>query len=107
MTAGDGNKFLRVMKGAMLRNLPLMITCREFEDFLLDYLEGNLPAGQRRIFDLHIAICRECRDYLAAYKATMNLGKRAFEEPEAPPPGAVPEDLVDAVLAARRDRPEN
>lgn len=106
MTATYGSKFWRVMKGAMLRNMPLMITCQQFEDFLLDYLEGNLPAGQRRIFEFHIAICRECREYLAAYKESMKLGKRAFEDPEAPLPGAVPEDLIDAIMAARRDRPE-
>ncbi|WP_420346665.1 anti-sigma factor family protein [Pelagibius sp.] len=102
MTPGYGSRTLRFMKGLMLRNLPLMITCREFEEFLLDYLEGNLPRGQRRIFDLHLAICRECRDYLAAYKETMTLGKRAFDDPAAALPKDVPEDLITAVLEARR-----
>lgn len=95
-------RLTRWMRGVMLNHMPWMITCREFEDFLLDYLEGNLPRGQRRIFDLHLAICRECRDYLAAYKETMALGKRAFDDPEAALPENVPEDLVTAVLEARR-----
>ena len=106
MTDGYGSRIWRFMKGAMLRNLPLMITCRQFEDFLLDYHEGNLTAGQRRIFELHIAVCRECRDYLAAYRHTLELGKRAFEDPKAPLPGTVPEDLIEAVLAARQGRPD-
>ncbi len=103
MTAAYGNRIWRVMKGAMLRNLPLMITCGQFEAFLLDYLEGSLPPGQRRIFELHLAICRECRDYLAAYEETMKLEKQAFENPSAPLPETVPEDLITAVLEARRD----
>ena len=92
------------MKGAMLRNLPLMITCGQFESFLLDYLEGSLPTGQRRVFELHLAICRECRDYLAAYKETVKLEKQAFADPGAPLPESVPEDLITAVLEAQRDR---
>lgn len=106
MTAGTGNRLWRTLKGAMLRNLPLMITCRQFEDFLHDYQEGSLTARQRRVFELHVAICRECRDYLAAYKETIALGKRAFDDPDAPLPDTVPEDLIEAVLAARRGAPD-
>ncbi|WP_299622425.1 anti-sigma factor [Pelagibius sp.] len=94
------------MKGAMLRKLPLMITCREFEDFLLDYMEGSLPTRQRRIFEVHLAICRECREYLAAYRETIELGRQAFEDPAANPPEDVPEDLITAVLAARGGDPK-
>ena len=90
------------LKGMMLRHMPLMITCGEFEAFILGYLEDELPAGQRRVFALHLAVCRECRDYLAAYRRTVELGKAAFAEPAAPLPEDVPEDLVKAVLAARR-----
>ncbi|NIA70028.1 hypothetical protein HBA54_15595 [Pelagibius litoralis] len=106
MTPSYGSKAWRFMKGAMLRNLPLMITCRQFEDFLLDYVEGSLPAGQRRVFEFHIKICRECRDYLAAYREATKLGKQSFDDPAAPLPDDVPEDLITAVLEARRSTPE-
>lgn len=92
----------RWMKGLMLRHLPAMITCQEFEDFVLDYLDGQLPARQRSVFEFHLKICRECRDYLAAYRRTAEIGKAAFGEPTAPVPGDVPEDLVKAILDARR-----
>ena len=48
------------IRGQMFK-LPLMLTCRQVEDFLLDYVEGTLPRGQRLIFDLHLALCREGR----------------------------------------------
>ena len=91
----------RKMKGLMLRHGPMMITCAEFETFVMDYLSGDLPPGKKRVFDLHLKICRECREYLAAYKQTVALGKAAFEESADPLPGDVPEDLVTAILAAR------
>ncbi len=107
MTADYGRRLWRFTKGAMLRNLPLMITCRQFDDFMLDYIEGNLPARQRRVFELHLRVCRECRDYLAAYKETMTLGKRVFGDPESALPEDVPDDLITAVLEARRSRPDS
>ena len=93
---------MRWMKGMMLKHMPLMITCAEFESFILAYLEDELPARERAVFDLHLKICRECRDYLAAYRRTVEVGKKTFEEPAAPVPDAVPEDLIKAVLAARQ-----
>lgn len=89
------------MKGMMLRHMPMMISCREFENFILAYLEGELPARQLRTFELHIRICRECRDYLAAYRLSTELARRAFEDPDQPLPEDVPDDLVKAILAAK------
>ena len=93
---------MRLMRGLMLNHMPWMINCRQFEDFILAYLEGELTDKQRFVFELHLKVCRECRDYLAAYRRTVEVFRRAFEEPEAPVPDEVPEDLVKAVLAARR-----
>ena len=94
MTDGRRPGFLRWMKGMMLSHMPLMITCAAFEDFILDYLEDDLPDRQKRVFELHLKLCRECRDYLAAYRQATALGKAAFAEPSAPVPDEVPEDLV-------------
>lgn len=96
------SRLLRWMRGMMLRHVPGMITCKEFEDFILAYLEGDLPRRQRSVFELHLKVCRECRDYLAAYRRTLELSKRAFEAEADALPEDVPEDLVKAVLDARR-----
>ena len=92
---------MKWLQGMMLNHMPLMITCREFEDFILAYLEGELPDRQRFVFDLHLKVCRECRDYLAAYRRTIEVAKRAFDDEDAQVPDDVPEDLIKAVLAAR------
>ena len=93
---------MRLMRGLMLNHMPWMINCRQFEDFILAYLEGELTDKQRFVFELHLKVCRECRDYLAAYRRTVEVSRRAFDAPDAPVPEEVPEDLVKAVLAARR-----
>ncbi|MEM8744684.1 MAG: zf-HC2 domain-containing protein, partial [Pseudomonadota bacterium] len=81
--------------------LPLMITCEAFEDFILAYLEDDLPKRQRMMFELHLKMCRECREYLDAYRASMELAKDSLRHGDELLPSEVPEDLVKAVLEAR------
>ena len=78
------------------------MTCREFTAFIADYLAGEIPEDVRRTFVEHLEICENCRRYLSAYKETVAVGRRAFDDDSAPLPGEVPEDLIRAVLAARR-----
>ena len=98
---GSLQRPMKWMRSMMLSHMPLMITCRQFEDFILAYLDGELPDKQKFIFELHLKICSDCRDYLAAYQRTIEISKRAFEKPDNPVPDDVPEDLVAAILAAR------
>jgi len=84
--------------------LPMMITCVEFEDFILAYLDDELSKGQKRVFEFHLAICTECRDYLAAYRAAMTVTRDALDAETAETLANVPEDLVSAVLAAQTPR---
>ena len=90
----------RRIKAFMFR-FPMMITCREFEEFLINYLEGELGPDERRKFELHLKICRECREYLTAYKASMEAVRQGLSEETAPVPDEVPEDLIAAVIASR------
>jgi len=93
---------MRKIKGAMLKWLPGMLTCMEFEEFLIGYMEGDISPAQRRVFEVHIKICRECREYMAAYKRTIEITGRAYQDGSAPVPQDVPEDLVQAISDARR-----
>jgi anti-sigma factor RsiW len=79
------------------------MTCREFADFMSDYLSGDLMPGVRSRFDHHLTICVNCRRYLKSYEESIKLGRRAFEDLDAALPDEVPEDLVLGILQARRD----
>lgn len=78
------------------------MTCREFAEFISDYLTGELPLEVRARFDDHLARCANCGRYLRSYEESVTLGKHAFDDPGAELPADVPEDLVRAILAARR-----
>lgn len=78
------------------------VTCREFADFMMDYLSGELPSAIRTRFDDHLQVCENCQRYLKGYEQSVKLGKCAFEDLNAAVPAEVPRALVEAILAARR-----
>jgi anti-sigma factor RsiW len=78
------------------------VTCKDFASFILDYLESDLDGMTRATFEQHLSICPNCVQYLAHYRATIRAGREAFNEPSGTLPPEVPEDLVRAILAARR-----
>jgi anti-sigma factor RsiW len=78
------------------------VTCREFAEFIADFLDGSLPAAERAAFEGHLARCGNCGRYLDGYRQSMALGKQAFSAPGNPVPADVPEDLVEAIARARR-----
>ncbi len=93
---------MRKAKAFMFRSLPMMINCREFEEFLIDYFEDSLPKRQRLVFEIHMKICRECREYLVAFKRSIDVSKRVFADLDERVPDDVPEDLVRAIIEARK-----
>jgi anti-sigma factor RsiW len=76
------------------------MTCRELIDFLMAYLDGELPADQARVFEEHLHLCPPCEAYLETYREAVRAGRAACAEDDATPAEA-PEDLVQAILAAR------
>jgi len=77
------------------------LTCKEFIEFLWQYLSDELTAEQKRIFEEHLGVCPDCVAYLHSYEETVRMGRRAFVDEEAEVPESVPEEFVQAVLAAR------
>ncbi len=80
------------------------MTCREVVEFLMEYLAGELPPEQHQAFTRHLEGCPECVAYLKSYEEAVRLGKAAFSEPDRPVAGDVTEELVQAILEARRKR---
>lgn len=101
MAKNPEDGLLRRIKGGMLKRVHGMLTCREFEDFVLRYLDGELTKKQARVFEWHMRLCRECREYLAAYERALELGQKVISRSDDKLPEDVPEDLVRAILDAR------
>ena len=78
------------------------MTCREFAEFIADFLDGELPATEHQQFERHLSRCVNCTRYLDSYRQSIALGKRAFDDDDAEVPSDVPEDLVKAILLTRR-----
>ncbi|MDC0886438.1 zf-HC2 domain-containing protein [Altererythrobacter sp.] len=92
---------LRLKIKALIFRLPGMITCAEFDRFIVDYFEGELSDAELRTFERHMAVCRECREYLAAYRASMALVRDASAQATDVDLTDPPEDLIAAIVAAR------
>jgi anti-sigma factor RsiW len=78
------------------------MTCRELTDYLDRYLAGDLAGAERARLDEHLALCPDCVAYLATYRETIRAGKAACADPDQAVGGEVPEELLQAILAARR-----
>lgn len=80
----------------------MTITCREFIEFLLDYISGELPEDQRANFVEHLAVCPSCVAYMNTYLQTVELEKESLSDVEDALPEDVPEELIQAILEAKR-----
>ena len=78
------------------------MTCREFADFIIEYLEGTLAADAAERFERHLGVCANCLEYLAQYRTTSEVIPGVFTDPGAPVPALVPEGLIRAILEARK-----
>jgi anti-sigma factor RsiW len=68
----------------------------------MDYRSGELAPAVRAAFEHHLGLCPNCQRYVVSYEETVSLGQHAFDDDEAAVPAEVPEELVKAILAARR-----
>ena len=75
------------------------MTCQQLIDFIMSYLDDELPPAQRAEFDRHMSGCQSCVDYLKTYEKTILLAKACADDPV---PEEVPESLVQAILEARK-----
>ena len=77
------------------------LTCRECVEFLMDYLDQTLEADVRATFERHLTACPNCVRYLESYRTTTKVCKKAFDAGERDGVTPVPEELIQAILAAR------
>ncbi len=73
-----------------------MLTCQQVTEIVTDYLEGEMPLWQRMQFQLHIGMCRHCREYLRQMKATIETVGRLPDEP-------IPDDVKEELRSRLRN----
>jgi predicted anti-sigma-YlaC factor YlaD len=75
------------------------MSCKEVTDFLSDYLDGTLPLRRCLAFKLHLLLCRDCRNYVGSYAATVKLAQALREQGAPEEVLSMPEKLVQTILA--------
>jgi anti-sigma factor RsiW len=53
------------------------LTCRATVAHLIDYIEGPLPPARRRALERHLRMCPRCVEFIAAYRRTPVIVRRA------------------------------
>jgi anti-sigma factor RsiW len=73
------------------------LACIEEVELITDYLEGALPAAERRRLEVHLETCPGCTEYLEQMRTVAgSLG--ALRE------DAIPPELRRSLIAAFRER---
>ena len=78
-----------------------MMTCQELTEFLMAYLDDELPESERVVFEEHMGMCLPCVAYIESYKEAVELGKAVCKADADDLPDDVPENLITAILASR------
>lgn len=77
------------------------MNCKEFSEFILAYLDGELTDAQTETFERHLSLCPNCDHYIETYKLSVECTKTLRDAPPSPPED-VPEELIQAILKSRR-----
>jgi anti-sigma factor RsiW len=77
-----------------------MITCQEVIEYLMAYVNNELSVDERQAMDAHLQVCPACVSFLKTYRQTLEFEATAFNQPEIEE--AIPEDLIQAILSARK-----
>jgi len=83
----------------IMSKMPGNISCKEFDEKLDDYIEGDLSWWNRSRMGLHKVICKACAIYAAGYRKTIGLIKSSIDDGNVPAADEpVPEDFVQDIV---------
>ncbi|MBL8921135.1 MAG: zf-HC2 domain-containing protein [Myxococcaceae bacterium] len=71
-------------------------TCQSCLALLVDYVDGQLPDDVRAKLESHFHDCQPCEDFLATYRATASVCRKALER-------TIPESVAAKLHAFIRD----
>jgi predicted anti-sigma-YlaC factor YlaD len=81
------------------------VNCRQVIEFLMDYVDGELPEHVKMCFDMHLEVCPPCIEYLKTYQETIVLAKDCCKEDPNCRCDEMPEQLITAILVSRKTQP--
>jgi anti-sigma factor RsiW len=84
-----------------LRRAPRHVPCIEFVELVTGYLEGVLPARERRALEHHLSLCDPCVAYLEQMRETRRL-TGSLKIDDVPEAGV--EDLMAVFRAYQAER---
>ena len=61
-----------------------MLVCRDVTELVTDFVEGRMSFWDRARFQLHIGMCRHCREYVRQMRTTRKLFGESPPEPPSP-----------------------
>jgi anti-sigma factor RsiW len=79
-------------------------TCRDAHEYLMAYLDNELPDVERAAFDSHLAECGSCRRYLEQYAVVVAQARAAGKDPRDVD-SVVPVGLMSMIRNTRRELP--
>ena len=68
--------------------------CARTAQFLMAYLDAELPEGDRAGFEKHLKGCDHCAQFMETYRRATEAGKKALLEPER-----IPQELQERLAA--------
>ncbi|MCH8887362.1 MAG: hypothetical protein IIC13_12300 [SAR324 cluster bacterium] len=69
----------------------------EIREFLIDYVENQLPIAKKFQFWFHLVLCKDCNSYLRRYNSSVKLSQNFLDDPP-------PEKLVHLTLKFLEER---
>ncbi len=89
-----------------MRVSPRMITCKQFNDFIFDYVGGNLSEKESVLFMRHMRVCPMCRQFLRNYIAALKASEMILPFDDTVVPESVPQDLIEAIIDVKNSKGE-
>ena len=80
----------------IVRMFNPMLSCEQINQFIIDYLDDNLPEQTKKKFEMHINKCPNCSAYFDQYNDTvMMVNEDGVLE--------IPEDLIEFTRSFLRE----
>ena len=72
------------LSGLLRFRTPAGVPCQQVVEMVTDYVEGVMPAAERRRLEHHLTGCAHCTEYLAQIHETIRLAGRLTPEDLTP-----------------------